>query len=160
MSATTSTSSAFPLATDQCTTDCGDGAGTANAGGTVDSEAGAGGTTDNTFALSNGAMIAIIVIVIVVALLGSMFFLDCLFMPIPKAIFSFFLGPLLTLSFPPSLDCYSLLHRQEEGVEGPRDDSQVGAQGCYCSDTAPLRVPELGQRRTRPEAVEERPDEG
>lgn len=70
---TSTASSEFPLATDKCTTDCGNGAGTANSGGTVDSDAGAGGSVDNTFALSNGAMIAIIVIVVVVALLGSMF---------------------------------------------------------------------------------------
>lgn len=65
--------SAFPLATEQpCTTDCGDGAGTANSAGTVNSDAGAGGgSTDNTFALSEGGLIAIIVIVVLVAILGS-----------------------------------------------------------------------------------------
>lgn len=64
--------SAFPLATEQpCTTDCGDGAGTANSAGTVNSDAGAGGgSTDNTFALSEGGLIAIIVIVVLVAILG------------------------------------------------------------------------------------------
>lgn len=71
MSATSSSS--FPLATDRCTTDCGDSAGTANAGSTVDSDAGAGGgSSDNTFQLSQGAMIAIIVIVVAVAILGGM----------------------------------------------------------------------------------------
>lgn len=66
------TNSAFPLATEQpCTTDCGNGAGTANSAGIVDSDAGAGGSTDNTFALSEGGMIAIIVIVVFVGLVGS-----------------------------------------------------------------------------------------
>lgn len=67
------TTSAFPLATEQpCTNDCGDSAGTANSAGTVNSDAGAGGgSTDNTFALSEGGLVAIIIIVVLVALLGS-----------------------------------------------------------------------------------------
>lgn len=67
----TSTSS-FPLATEQpCTTDCGDGAGTANSAGTVNSDAGAGGSSGGTFALSEGGIIAIVVIVVLFALIGS-----------------------------------------------------------------------------------------
>lgn len=65
-------SSDFPLATlDPCTSDCGDGAGTANSAGTVNSDAGAGGSSSDTFALSEGGMIAIIVIVVLVAIVGS-----------------------------------------------------------------------------------------
>lgn len=67
----TSTSS-FPLATEQpCTTDCGDSAGTANSAGTVNSDAGASGSSGGTFALSDGGIIAIIVIVVLCALIGS-----------------------------------------------------------------------------------------
>lgn len=119
---TSTASSEFPLATDKCTTDCGNGAGTANSGGTVDSDAGAGGSVDNTFALSNGAMIAIIVIVVVVALLGSMFN--------PHPISSHLIIPWerknsmrsiadMIIGGKKSHICYALLHRQEEGVEGP-----------------------------------------
>lgn len=73
--ATTATSSAyFPLSTEApCTTDCGDGAGTANSAGTVSADAGAGGSSYNSFALSTGGMVAIIIVVAVVAIGGSEF---------------------------------------------------------------------------------------
>ncbi|KAJ4418070.1 hypothetical protein N0V82_005824 [Gnomoniopsis sp. IMI 355080] len=68
---TTSASSAFPLATEQpCTSDCGDGAGTANSAGTVNSEAGAGGSTNNTFEVSTGGMVAIIIVVALVVVMA------------------------------------------------------------------------------------------
>ncbi|CAN8098450.1 unnamed protein product [Discula destructiva] len=66
------TSSVFPLSTEApCTTDCGDSVGTANSAGTVSGDAGASGSSSNSFALSTGGMIAIIIVVAVVAIGGS-----------------------------------------------------------------------------------------
>jgi hypothetical protein len=68
---TTTTSQYFPLATEHpCTgNDC-DGP-TANGGGGVDTAAGAAGASPGAVEISRGAMTAIIVVVSVVALLGS-----------------------------------------------------------------------------------------
>ncbi|KUI69490.1 hypothetical protein VM1G_05221 [Cytospora mali] len=70
----TTTSSSFPLATlDPYTGGDGDTAGTANSGsnGTPDNDAGASGASGGqTFDISTGALIAIILIVVFVALLG------------------------------------------------------------------------------------------
>ncbi|POS75746.1 hypothetical protein DHEL01_v205856 [Diaporthe helianthi] len=66
-------SSSFPLATEDPYTGGGDNtAGTANAGsdGSPDNDAGASGTSSNNFQVSQGALIAIILIVVFVALLG------------------------------------------------------------------------------------------
>ncbi|KAI3398997.1 hypothetical protein diail_8024 [Diaporthe ilicicola] len=70
--AATSTS-AFPLATsDPYTGGDGSTAGTANAGsdGGPDNDAGASGSSSNNFQISQGALIAIILIVVFVALIG------------------------------------------------------------------------------------------
>ena len=67
-------SSAFPLATSDPYTGGSDNtAGTANAGsdGSPDNDAGASGSSSNNFQVSQGALIAIILIVVFVALLGS-----------------------------------------------------------------------------------------
>lgn len=67
-------SSSFPLATENPYTGGGDNtAGTANAGsdGSPDNDAGASGSSSNNFQISQGALIAIILIVVFVALLGS-----------------------------------------------------------------------------------------
>lgn len=67
-------SSSFPLATEDPYTGGGDNtAGTANAGsdGSPDNDAGASGSSSGNFQISQGALIAIILIVVFVAILGS-----------------------------------------------------------------------------------------
>lgn len=67
-------SAAFPLATSDPYTGGSDStAGTANAGsdGSPDNDAGASGSSSGNFQISQGALIAIILIVVFVALLGS-----------------------------------------------------------------------------------------
>lgn len=102
------TSAYFPLATlDPYTGGDGNTAGTANSqsNGTPDSDAGAsGGSSDKTFDISTGALIAIILVVVIVALGGSKFSAS----PhrFPMLIVRSRLGS-------------TLLHRQEEGMEGP-----------------------------------------
>lgn len=70
----TTTSSAFPLATEDPYTGGQDAsAGSANSGGAVDDAAGASGGTSGAVELSHGALVAIIVVVVVVAIGGSKF---------------------------------------------------------------------------------------
>ncbi|PSR97433.1 hypothetical protein BD289DRAFT_480111 [Coniella lustricola] len=65
------TSSAFPLATlDPCTSDCTDSPGTANSDGSISNNAGAGSGNDNTFSLSKGGIIALIVVFVFFAIMG------------------------------------------------------------------------------------------
>ncbi|KAK6080625.1 hypothetical protein SCUP234_05171 [Seiridium cupressi] len=67
----TSTSTAFPLATeDPYTGGQDDGAGSANSGGSIDDAAGAAGSTTGAVELSHGALVAIIVVVVIVAIGG------------------------------------------------------------------------------------------
>lgn len=70
----TTTTSAFPLATEDPYTGGQDAsAGSANSGGAVDDAAGASGGTSGAVELSHGALVAIIVVVVVVAIGGSKF---------------------------------------------------------------------------------------
>ncbi|KAI0129548.1 hypothetical protein BJ170DRAFT_278079 [Xylariales sp. AK1849] len=66
----TSTSSAFPLATEDPYTGGSDNTGSANSGGSVDNDAGASGGTSGAVELSHGGMVAIIIVVVIVALGG------------------------------------------------------------------------------------------
>jgi hypothetical protein len=71
---TTTTSNAFPLATEDPYTGGSDsGVGTANSGGAIDNAAGAAGSDSGAVNISHGAMIAIIVVVVGVAVIGSTF---------------------------------------------------------------------------------------
>lgn len=68
-----SATSAFPLASESPTGGNDNGSGSANAGGSVDDAAGASGSSPGAVELSHGALVAIIIVVVVVALLGSTF---------------------------------------------------------------------------------------
>lgn len=128
------TSSAFPLATiSPCTTDCGDGAGTANSAGNVDADAGAGGSSSSSFTLSTGGMIAIIIVVAIVAIGGSESSLPTRSLP------------LCMLNGANSCIRDALLCGEEERVEDPRDHPQIGPQSGHCVDAATKRVPEFGE---------------
>lgn len=126
-----STSSAFPLATEQpCTSDCGDSAGTANSAGTVDSGAGAGGASNNTFDVSTGGMIAIIIVVAFVVIMAGELHLASRSATARKM-------NALTLH---SRNRDALLYCKEEGVESPRNHPQIRSQGRHRPDSPKKRV--------------------
>lgn len=125
----TTTSSSFPLATLDPYT----GSDGSSVDSSPDDDAGASGSSsDQTFEISTGALIAIIVIVIFVALAGS------------KSTAAPHNSSMLILR-----SCLrdTLLRRQEEGMEGPRDHSQVGEEGRHGVDPTTLRVPQVCEGR-------------
>lgn len=136
----TTASDYFPLATESpYTSNDGNAAGTVNSdgNGTPDNDAGAaGGSSSNSFNISTGGLIAIVLVVVVVALLGSKFTAR---VPSPRS-------KLRTLILH-SWHGDTLLHRQEEGVEGPRGPSQISKESRYSSHTTAQRVPKVREGR-------------
>lgn len=102
--------------------------------------AGASGVSTGGMVLSQGALIAIIVVVVVVALAGSKC-TDIPANPFPRA-------PQLTIL---SRSCYvsPLLRRQEARVDREGDTAEVGKKGRHRPDTTAIRVPQVGQGRER-----------
>lgn len=135
----TTTSSSFPLATLDPYT----GSDGSSASSAPDDDAGAsGGSSDKTFEVSTGALIAIIVVVVFVALAGS------------KSTAAPHMFLMLI-----SRSCLgdTLLRRQEEGMEGPRDHPQIGKEGRHGPDPTSLRIPQVCEGRV--DKVEEWPRE-
>lgn len=132
---TSTTSGSFPLATEDPYTGGQDSsAGSANSGGSIDNEAGAAGGTSGAVELSHGALVAIIIVVVLVAVGGS-----TSWSPLSHSRRANILTNL------PSRIGGAVLFGEEEGMEDQREHPTLGQKGRDCLDASTLRIPAISQ---------------